>query len=442
MPQTDLQGKMDRADAADGKNIESEHTVRSSRSLWHHPDFLKLWAGESVSILGSQITTLALPLTAVLLLKADSVQLGILNAMSTAPFLFLTLFAGVWIDHQRRRPILLIANLGRALLLGTIPLLAFVGWLRTELLDVIALLAGCLTVFFYLAFQAILPSLVQRDQLIEGNSKLSATTSAAEIGGPGIGGFLIQALSAPVAICADAISFLIAAISIVLIRAPEPEPVPYRGRNNIFREIGEGLKLTFTNRYLRAFSGEAASYNLFWQLILTIFILYAVQKLHLNSGLLGLLFAVGSVGALFGSLITGKLTQKAGIGRTILGMSILSDVALLVLPAVTGTTPGALAILLSAFFLQGIGITGCNVHVDSLRQALIPDHLRGRINASYRLLVSGALPVGALLGGFLGNWIGLQATLLVGTLGLLSTALWIMLSPVPKLRGIPEMIKG
>lgn len=408
-------------------------------ALWHHADFLKLWAGETVSLVGSQVTTLALPLTAVILLKATSVQLGFLYAAGFAPFLFLSLLAGIWVDHSRRRPILLMTNIGRAALLSVIPVLAVMGWLRIEYLYVIAVLVGCLTVLFYLAFQAFLPILVQRDHLVEGNSKLSASQSIAEIGGPGLAGVLVQCVSAPIALVVDALSFFVAAGSLALIHTPEPRPAASTNMHSLLHEIGEGFRVTFSNRYLRAFAGEAATYNLFWQVILTVFVLYAVRELHYSSGILGLLFAIGSAGALCGALLTGYTARRIGVGFTFVGAAALSDVPLLALPFIARSTPGALVLLLCAFFLQGIGITGCNVHVDSIRQTLIPDRLQGRANASYRLLVSGALPVGALLGGFLGAWIGLQLTLLVGAAGLLSTWLWIVFSPVPRLRRPPTI---
>ncbi|MDQ6661423.1 MAG: MFS transporter, partial [Chloroflexota bacterium] len=351
------------------ENNKNEHSSMRFGALWQHADFLKLWTGETISMFGSQVSTLALPLTAVVLLRATSVQLGFLYAAEFAPFLFLTLLAGVWVDHRRRRPILIITNVGRAMLLGLIPLLAYPGWLRLEYLYIIALLVGCLTVFFYLAFQAFLPTLVQRDQLVEGNSKLSASKSIAEIGGPGLAGLLVQLVTAPIAIVVDAISFLVAAGSLMLIRAPESTPAPSANVHGLLSEIGEGFRITFSNRYLRAFAGEAATYNLFWQVILTVFVLYAVRELGFSAGVLGLIFAVGSVGALLGALLIGYTARRIGVGRTIVGAAALSDATLLVLPFITKSTGGAILILLGAFFLQGIGITGCNVHVDSIRQA-------------------------------------------------------------------------
>jgi MFS family permease len=399
--------------------------------------FFTFWFGETTSLFGSQITLLALPLTAVLLFHADALQLGLLNTAISAPFLLITLFAGVWINHHRRRPLLIGANIGRALLLGLIPLFALAGWLRIEYLYIIAFLAGCLTVFFYLAFQAFLPTLVAREKLVNANSKLSASQSIAEIGGPGLAGLLIQLVTAPIAIVVDALSFCIAAGSLLLIHVPESLPDPTERQGNFLSEIRKGFQLMFRNRYLRAFAGEAATYNLFWQMILTVFLLYAVRVLGFSSGLLGLIFATGSGGALLGSLLTGFIARRIGPGSTIIVAAALGDIPLLVLPLVTRTTPGGVVILMLALFIQGVGIAGCNVHVDSIRQAIIPESLRGCANASYRLLVSGALPLGALLGGFLGNAFGLQTTLLLGACGLLSTWFWVVFSPVRTLRAFP-----
>ncbi len=421
------------------KKWVGQHTGRShSDTLLRQPDFLKLWVGESVSMIGSQVTLLALPLAAVVLLKTNAMQLGLLYAAGFAPYLFMTLFAGIWIDHHRRRPILIVTNIGRAVLLALIPMLALLGWLRIEYLYGIALLVGCLTVFFYLAFQAFLPVLIERDHLVEGNSKLSASQSIAEIGGPGLAGILIQLLTAPLAIVFDALSFCVAAISLIGMRTPEPLPAAHASVRGLPREIAEGFRVTFGNPYLRAFAGEAATYNLCWQVILTVFLLYAVRDLHFSSGLIGLLFMVGSIGALLGALLTGPIARCIGVGKTIVATAALSDVPLLALPFITGSTAYAPVILLLAFFFQGIGITGCNVHVDSIRQSLITDELQGRANASYRLLVSGTLPLGALVGGFVGQQLGLQLTLLVGALGLLSTWLWVVFSPVRRLRTLPK----
>ncbi len=406
-------------------------------TLWRHTDFLKLWAGETVSLIGSQITTFALPLVAVLVLDATPAQVGILNAAAFAPFLLLTLPAGVWIDRRRRRPIMVATNFGRALLLGLVPLLALLGHLRIEYLYVIVFLVGMLTVFFQLAYQAYLPAIVEREQIIDGNSKLSASASIAEIGGPGFGSLLVALLTAPFALVFDACSFAISAVMLALIRKPEPEPeVPAR-RQTLAREIGDGFRLTFGDPFLRAFAAEAATYNFFWRVIETVFVLYIVRELGLRQEIYGLILTAGSIGALLGALLTNRVAGWLGIGATIFAGAVLSDVAPLLIPLAAGSTTTMVALLMLAFFLRGFGTTGCNVHIISIRQLVTPDRLRGRMNASYRLLVTGTIPIGALLGGFLGEWIGLRPTLLVGAVGLLSTWLWFWFSPVVALRKLP-----
>jgi MFS family permease len=410
-------------------------------ALWRHTDFLKLWAGETVSLIGSQITTFALPLVAVLVLDATPVQVGMLNAAGFAPFLLLTLPAGVWIDRRRRRPIMIATNVGRALLLGLVPLLALLAQLRMEYLYAIVFLTGVLTVFFQLAYQAYLPAVVEREHIIDGNSKLAASASVAEIGGPGIGSLLVALFTAPFALVVDACSFAISAVLLSVIRKPEAEPEVSAQRQPFRREVAEGLRLTFTNPFLRAFAAEAATYNLFWRVIETVFVLYIVRELRLPQEIYGLILTAGSIGALLGALLTDRIARHLGIGMTIFAGALLSDVAPLLIPLAAGPTPILIALLTLAFFLRGFGTTGCNVHIISIRQLVTPDRLRGRMNASYRLLVTGTIPIGALLGGFLGEWIGLQLTLMLGALGLLSTWLWFWFSPVVRLRALPESLE-
>jgi MFS family permease len=408
--------------------------------LWRHPDFLKFWAAESISLIGSQVTTFALPLIAALTLNATPAQVGILNAAAFAPFLLLVLPAGVWIDRQRRRPLMIATNLGRAILLGLIPVLAVTGRLRMEYLYAIMFLSGSCNVVFQLAYQAYLPALVDRDQITEGNSKLAATTSIAEIGGPGIGSLMVALFSPSFALILDAASFLIGATVLGFIRKPEHPPARPEHKQALRSEISDGFRLTFGHPCLRAFAGEAATYNLFWTMMQTVFVLYVVRELRLPQEIYGMILIAGSSGALVGALVTNQIAQRLGIGATIVATAILADVAPLLIPLAGGPNVIRIGILMLSFFFQGIGMTGCNVHIVSLRQVITPDQLRGRMNASYRLLVSGMLPIGALLGGFLGEAIGIRATLFVGALGLLSTWLWIWFSPVPKLHSQPESL--
>jgi MFS family permease len=407
-------------------------------TLWRSANFIKLWVGESVSMIGSQISHLALPLTAVLFLQATPEQMGILNALSFAPYLILTVFAGVWVDHARRQPILIGANLGQAILLALIPLLAWSNMLRMEYLWVITFLIGTCTMFFELAYQSFLPRVVRRYQLVDANSKLSATASIAEITGPGLAGALIQLLTAPIAVIIDAGSFLFSVIMLWLIRTPpreQTEPVQW---SKVRQEIPAGFRLNFQNRYLRAFAGEAATDNFWWNAINTVFLLYVVRNLQMSVALLGVVFAVGSVGALLGALLTNRATNWIGLGWIMIGSSALSAIAPLLFALATGPGWFAIGVVMMAFFIRGVGMTACNVHVNALRQIITPDEMRGRINASYRLLTYGVVPLGALLGGFLGEQIGLYNTMIICTIGLACSWLWLFFSPVKHLKQQPS----
>jgi MFS family permease len=286
--------------------------------LWGHRDFRKLWAGETVSLFGSEVTELALPLVAVLVLEADAGQMGLLAAARFAPFLLITLPAGVWVDRRRRRPVLIGSNLGRALLVGLVPLLSGLGLLRMGHLYAISFAVGTLTVMFDVAYQSYLPSLVDREQLVEGNSKLQASASAARVGGPGLGGLLVQLVGAPRALLLDAASYVISAASLLAIRNQEPDPPADRDgepRAGLRREIGEGLAVTYRNPVLRSMAGLAATYNLFEGAVLALLVLYATRELGLSAGLIGLVVSAGSLGALAGTALTGRLERRLGVGR-------------------------------------------------------------------------------------------------------------------------------
>jgi MFS family permease len=407
--------------------------------LWQHSDFLKLWAGESCSLFGSQVTTVAIPLTAVLLLSATPAQMGLVNAAGFVPYLVLSVFAGMWIDRMRRRPIMIIANVGQAVLIMLIPLLAALNRLSIEYLIAITLLVGILKVFFHLAYQTFLPTLVERDQLVEANSKLSASKSMAEVGGPGLAGMLVELVTAPFALLLDALSFVASAITIWRIGQPEPLPSGSARQRPMNEELSAGFRVISNNRYLIAFAGEAAMYNLFWFIMQTVFLLYVIRELGVSPLMVGFLLMAGSLGAFIGSLLTEQWARKFGLGRTIVGASVLGAVTALLIPLAQQQSGVAVGILVVGLFLRGLGVSGCNVHVHSLTQVLIPDELRGRVNASYLLLTYGGIAVGSLLGGFLGASIGLWWTLLIGAIGVSCSCLWLLLSPVRRLSRLADL---
>jgi MFS family permease len=406
--------------------------------LWRHADFLKLWAGQAVSQVGSQITMLALPLLAVLGLGATPAQMGILVATETAPFLLAGLLAGVWVDRRRRRPILIAADLGRAALLLLVPLLAWSGRLRMEHLYVVGFLVGLLTVFFEVASQAYLPSLVARDRLVEANGKLQTTRSAAQIAGPGLAGVLVQLWTAPAALVIDAGTFLVSTLGLWRIRAAEPEPEPAPAESSLWQEAREGLRVVADSPLLRAFAGKAATNNLGFQIVMTVFVLYGTRSLGLNAAQIGLVFAAGSVGNLLGAVLAERTAARIGPGPAIIGGSALAALGLVLLPLAQGPTALVVPLLALGLFVDGLGTVVADVHMLSTQQAITPDRLQGRVNATTRFLTWGILPAGGLLGGGLGGTIGLRPTLAVGAGIYLLSMAWLLRAPLWRLRQAPE----
>ena len=385
-------------------------------------------------------------------LAATPAQMGILQAAGTAPALVLGLFAGVWIDRYRRRPVLVAADLGRALLLGIIPLLSLMGLLRMEALIAIALLTGVLTLFFDVASTSFVPSFLSRTQLVDGNSKLTASTSVAAVAGPSLGGTLVQLLSAPIAIAADAGSFLISSGCHALLRVDEPAPGPRgapsgaepgagRAGGGIWRqlwgELLEGLRVVGANGYMRACAGTAGVFNFFAGIFFTVYVLYVTRELGVSAAALGLLYAVGGAGSVLGAIVAAPLAQRAGFGVATVGAACLVGVGWIPAALVTPGAPLLLPILAGAHFLRGLSQTVYGINSVSLRQAAVPDELQGRVAGTLRVIFLGTVPLGSLAGGVLGERLGLWPTLALGAGGALLGALWMLLSPVRTLPALP-----
>jgi MFS family permease len=410
----------------------------SFQGLWRHPEFVKLWAGQTISRFGSEISQLAIPLTAALVLNASAVQMGLLGAFEFAPFLLLSLFAGVWVDRWPRRPILIVADIGRAVLLGSIPVAAFLGVLRIEQLYLVGILTGAMTVFFDVADQSYLPVLVSREHLVEGNSKLEMSRSVAQITGPGVAGALVQLVTAPLAVAVDAASFVASVICLLFIKTPEPPPVAHDdGPTSILGELREGLAVVLGNPLLRSIAGCTGTSNLFSNALFAVYVLYVTRQLGLGPALLGLILAAAGPGALLGALVAGKVAARFGLGATLIGASLLGELANLLVPLATGPTVVLVGTLMLAQFIGGFSNPVYNINQVSLRQAITPDRVQGRMNASMRFLVWGTIPIGALLGGALGEAIGLWPTLVAMSSCSLLASLWIVFSPVRALRVQP-----
>jgi MFS family permease len=414
---------------------------RNPRSLVHHRGFLKLWGAETVSQLGTQVTLLALPLTAVLVLHATPFEVGLLGTAEFLPFLLVGLPAGVWVDRMRRRPILIAGDLGRAVALGTIPLAYSLGVLHIVQLYVVAFISGICTVFFDVAYQSYLPSLVDRDQLVDGNAKLEISRSGAQLAGPGIAGVLIQIVKAPVAIFVDAISYVGSAAFVFTIRSTEP-PVPKHGPDgephpSMKKQIGEGLRYVFGHPLLRPIAFCTATSNFFGPMAIAILILFAVRVLELTPGAIGVIFAIGNIGFLSGAIVSDRVAKRLGVGRTIVLSAALFSVSGLLLPLAQPST--AWVVIIATMLVQGFGSVVYNINQVSLRQAITPERMQGRMNATIRFVIWGTIPIGSFIGGLLGGTIGLRPTLWVAGIGGLFAFLPPLFSPVGKLREIPEL---
>jgi MFS family permease len=399
--------------------------------LWRHPDFMKLWAGQTISVFGSLITTFALPVVAILTLHASPLQITLLSAAEYAPGLVVSFFAGAWVDRLRRRPILIAADVGRAALLATIPAAALLGVLRIEQLYVVALLVSVLAVFFDVAYRSYLPSLVKREELLEGNSKLGASASVAEVAGFGLGGVLVQTLTAPVTMLFDALSFLVSAGSLAIIRQQEPAPAPSDEQSNAWRDIMQGIRLLVSNPILRASAATSGTFNLFRNMVGVVIMLFFLRELNLQPIVLGPLSALGGVSAFVGALLAERLTRRWGVGRTLPGGLLITGLMTFLVPLAGGP-------LLLVLGLLGDGAaTIYEINQLSLLQAITPDRLQGRINASHRFIEWAAMLVGLLVGGVLGQWIGLRPTLFVASAGITLSGLWLVFSPVRRLHDYP-----
>lgn len=410
------------------------------RSLWRHPDFLKLWTAESISQVGTQVTQLALPLAAIVVLEATPFEVALLSTVEFLPFILLGLPAGVWVDRLRRRPILIVGDLGRAVALGSIPVAFAMGVLTIWQLYVVGFVVGCFTVFFDVAYQSYLPSIVDREDLVDGNAKLEISRSGAALVGPTIAGVLIEWLRAPVAILLDSISYVGSALFVFLIRRREPEPVhpdvaAGGERPSMRDDIAQGLRYVTGHRHLRWIAMSTAVSNLFSNLAFAIYLVYVVRDLGLSAATIGLVFAIGNIGFLAGAILATRLEKLTGLGPAIILGEVSSAVGLLLIPLATAGT--AFAFLVTAGLVTGFGNVVYNVNQVSFRQAITPERMQGRMNATMRFIVWGTIPIGTLLGGALGTAIGLLPAIWIGAIGGLLAILPLVLTPVRTLRAIP-----
>jgi MFS family permease len=410
--------------------------MRRPGGLWRHRDFLSLWGAETISQFGSQVTFLALPLVAILVLAESTFRVALLTAVGFLPFLLFTLPAGVWVDRLRRRPILMLGDLGRALALATVPVAHWLGVLTIWQLYAVAFVAGICTVFFDVAYQSYLPALVGREQIVEGNSKLEISRAAANIGGPGIAGVLVAALTAPVAVLVDAVSFLVSALLLGVIRQHEQVP-PRAERRPVRVELLEGLRYVLGHTYQRGMVAAVALSNFFGQMVFSILLVFAVRELGLSAATIGVVLAVGNLGTLAAALSARWIAERLGVGRTMVVAALLFGPGMLLIAV--APKGAAIPFLIASATIYGFGGILYNVTSISLIQAITPDRMLGRANASRRFIVWGVIPFGGLAGGALGSAIGLRETIAVGAVGGIFAVVPILLSPVRSVGRMPEL---
>jgi MFS family permease len=407
--------------------------------LWRHRDFRNLWAAETVSQLGTQVSQFALPLVAIIVLKASAFEVALLGVIEFAPFILISLPAGVWVDRLRRKPILVTADVGRALLLASIPITYWLDVLTIWQLYGVGFAVGVLTVFFDVSYQSYLPSLVSSKQLVEGNSKLEVSRSGAQLAGPGVAGVLVEAVTAPVAVLVDAVSFVASAIFLFRIRKDETAPTraERQAGPGMKAEVAEGLRWVLGNRYLRWIAASTATFNFFGNIIGAVYLVFAVRELGLRPGVIGLVFAVSNVGYLLGALVANRLSRRFGVGPAIV-IGALGSTSLLLLAIAPKSNP--IPFLIAAQAISSMGIPIYNITQVSFRQAITPERIQGRMNSVMRFIVWGVMPLGALLGGALATWFGLRTAIWVGAIGMSLAVLPVLLSPVRTLRAMPEPV--
>jgi MFS family permease len=404
-----------------------------ARSLWASPDFLKLWTAQTISELGSRITREGIPLTALLVLHAGAAQMGLLSALGGAAVLVFGLVAGVWVDRVRRRPILIAADLGRAAVLASIPAAALAGALGMGQLYAVAAAAGVLTVFFDVAYQSYLPALVERDQILVGNSKLALSTSLAEIAGPGLTGFLVQLITAPIAILFDAVSFVISAVLLAGIRRPESAP-EQRPPGRLLAEALAGLRWILADPVLRAIGLRSATAWVFHGFLGSLYMLYAIDILRLSPAVLGLVIATGGAGAMAGAWLAPRIERRFPLGPTFVATSAIYGLTTLLIPLAAAAPALAVALLAITQLIGDSALMVYSINELSLRQRVVPSAVLGRASSGMQLLARGVYPIGALLGGGIGARAGVVTALSIAAGGLLLSTLWLVASPLRRLR--------
>ena len=410
-------------------------------ALLRQAPFRNLWLGQTISVFGDQITFLAVPIVAVLILHADPAEMGLVTAAALLPHLFFSLPAGVWLDrvHHRRR-LMIVVDLLRGALIATIPLAYLQGWLQMPQLYAVAFLVGSLSVVFDISWSTLFVAVAKRDEYVQANSLLNGSRSLSGVAGPSIGGGLIQLFGAPLAMLVDALSFVASALFLVRVDAVEPPVEPAPG--SIRAQLASGLSFIFRDPIMRPTIMSAATLNLFNFGFQALFILYVTTYLGVNPGLLGLALGAGAIGAVVGALLASRIGRRIGIGPAFVLGLVIFPAALILVPLAGGPLPFILAALFTMEFVGGFGVMILDINAGAIIPARTPDRIRGRVTGAFRFINMGVRPIGALIGGFLGGMIGVRETLFLVTIASLSGVVWSFGTPVARLREMPETAPG
>ena len=417
----------------------TQRDTESAPSLWRHADFLKLWTGQTVSELGSVVTRTAIPLVALLVLGAGPMEMALLVVAGSLAILLVGFFAGAWVDRLRRKPLLIGTDLARSMLLVSIPIAYAAGALRMEQLYLVTFLEGCLGVLFSAAYPAYVPSLIGVDRVVDANSKLATSSSLAEIGGPGLAGALVQLVSAPFAILVDAVSFAVSAVSLLLIRTPEPARPPRTTTTPIRLEIVDGLRLVRHHRVLLPIAMRSVVAHIAGSFYGVLYTIYLIEDLHLTPFLLGVVISAGGVGSLVGSLFASRVIRSVGLGPALIWTAIGASALGVLTPLAQGPLLLAtIMVFIPQLFGDGLQ-TIEGVAELSLIQGLSPDRFLGRVNATLEVFSHGiAYPIGALAAAAVADVIGVRGGIAIGWAGMAVSILFLVLSPLPRIRTISD----
>lgn len=408
--------------------------------LWRHPDFMRLWGGQTISVFGSMITGTALPFTAILTLDASPIEVALLASCRIVPALAIGLAVGVWVDRLKRRPVMIAMDIGRALVLFTVPLAYGLDALTMWHLYAVALAAGTMTLVFDVAYQAYLPSIVRQDQLVEGNSKLSASNSVAEFSGFSVSGALVQIASGPFAIFIDAITFLASALSIGAIRAPEPEPVRLEQEASIREEAIDGLRIVSQDARLRSIGIATVLYSFGFGIAGAVYMVFVTRTLGFDTALLGVIFGIGGISSLAGALLAARAAAVFGVGRAMAAGVAVMGASNLLVPLAPGANATGAALLVGQQITGDGGFTSYDVNQVSLRQSITPERALGRVNSFMRITELGFMLAGTLIGGLIGEWVGLRLAMVGSACFIMAGAAALALSPVFRIKSIESQI--